>query len=152
MTTDSGFGITDEALGTLVRGHYILSDGERLDDDYYSLTCNLDGRAVGFIAHSLEPDTVRGMLPRLRHVVDQHQALHRLAVEAIVNEFSEEAPSRGEVIDALRDLVLESVEVFPDNHVVLGLTDSCGLHFMDGYWPAVRFNGDDGVIEVTVES
>jgi len=23
---------------------------------------------------------------------------------------------------------------------------------MDGYWPAVRFNGDDGVIEVTVES
>src|SRR3546814_20865136 len=59
--------------------------------------------------------------------------------------FSEEAPSRGEVIDALRDLVLESVEVFPDNHVVLGLTDSCGLHFMDGYWPAVRFNGDDGV-------
>ncbi|TBV83889.1 hypothetical protein EW028_24365, partial [Lysinibacillus sp. OL1] len=32
------------------------------------------------------------------------------------------------------------------------LTDSCGLHFMDGYWPAVRFNGDDGVIEVTVES
>lgn len=104
-------GITDEALGTLVRGHYILSDGERLDDDYYSLTCNLDGRAVGFIAHSLEPDTVRGMLPRLRHVVDQHQALHRLAVEAIVNEFSEEAPSRGEVIDALRDLVLESVEV-----------------------------------------
>jgi hypothetical protein len=81
VTTDSGFGITDEALGTLVRGHYILSDGERLDDDYYSLTCNLDGRAVGFIAHSLEP----------------------------------EAPSRGEVIDALRDLVLESVEVFPDN-------------------------------------
>lgn len=92
-----------------------MSDGERLDDDYYSLTCNLDGRAVGFIAHSLEPDTVRGMLPRLRHVFDQHEALHRLAVEAIVNEFSEEAPSRGEVIDALRDLVLESVEVFPDN-------------------------------------
>jgi hypothetical protein len=115
VTTDSGFGITDEALGTLVRGHYILSDGERLDDDYYSLTCNLDGRAVGFIAHSLEPDAVRGMLPRLRHVFDQHEALHRLAVEAIVNEFSEEAPSRGEVIDALRDLVLESVEVFPDN-------------------------------------
>lgn len=89
------------------------------------------------------------MLPRLRHVFEQHQALHRLAVEAIV---SEEAPSQDEVIDALRDLVLESVEVFPDNHVVLGLTDSCGLHFMDGYWPAVRFNGGDGVVEVTVES
>lgn len=147
MTTDSG--IVDETLGTLVRGHYILSDGERLDDDYYSLTCSLDGRDVGFIAHSLEPDAVRGMLPRLRHVFEQHQALHRLAVEAIV---SEEAPSQDEVIDALRDLVFESVEVFPDNHVVLGLTDSCGLHFMDGYWPAVRFNSDDGVVEVTVES
>ena len=51
----------------------------------------------------------RGMLPRLRHVFEQHQALHRQAVEAIVNESSEEAPSRGEVIDALRDLLLESV-------------------------------------------
>jgi hypothetical protein len=27
----------------------------------------------------------RGMLPRLRHVFEQHQALHRQAVEAIVN-------------------------------------------------------------------
>ncbi|WCT03876.1 hypothetical protein [Rhodococcus qingshengii] len=28
---------------------------------------------------------VRGMLPRLRHAFEHQQALHRLAVEAIVN-------------------------------------------------------------------
>ncbi|MFF2059364.1 hypothetical protein [Rhodococcus qingshengii] len=85
VRTNPSFGIVDETLGTLARGYYVLSDGERLDDDYYSLTCNVDGRTVSFIAHSLDPDAVRGMLPRLRHVFEQHHALHRQAVEAIVN-------------------------------------------------------------------
>lgn len=55
MTTHSGFAIVDDTLGTFVRGHHILSDGVRLDDNYFSLTRNIDGRAVGFIAHSSTP-------------------------------------------------------------------------------------------------
>lgn len=92
------------------------------------------------------------MLPRLHHVFDQLQSLHHLAVQAVVVEFSEDAPSTKELDDAHRDLTLDAVEVFPDNDVVLDLTDTCGSHFMDGYWPAVRFNGDDEVVKVTVES
>lgn len=152
MTTHSGFAIVDDTLGTFVRGHHILSDGVRLDDNYFSLTRNIDGRAVGFIAHSVDPDSVRGMLPRLHHVFDQLQSLHHLAVQAVVVEFSEDAPSTKELDDAHRDLTLDAVEVFPDNDVVLDLTDTCGSHFMDGYWPAVRFNGYDEVVKVTVES
>lgn len=116
------------------------------------LTRNIDGRDVGFIAHSVDPDAVRGMLPRLHHVFDQLQFLHRQAVEAVVYEFSEDAPSAEELDDAQRDLTLDAVEVFPDNDVILDLTDTCGSHFMDGYWPAIRFNGVDNVVKVTVES
>ncbi|KJF23645.1 hypothetical protein CJ178_14025 [Rhodococcus sp. ACPA4] len=152
MTTHSGSAIVDETLGTFVRGHHILSDGVRLDDDYFSLTRNIDGRDVGFIAHSVDSDAVRGMLPRLHHVFDQLQRLHRQAAEAVVYEFSEDPTSTEELDDALRDLALDAVEVFPDNEVVLDLADTCGSHFMDGYWPAVRFNGDDNVVKVTVES
>ena len=36
--------------------------------------------------------------------------------------------------------------------VVLHLADTCGDHFMDGYWPAVQLDPDDNVVAVTVES
>ncbi|QPG88653.1 hypothetical protein [Rhodococcus qingshengii] len=40
--------------------------------------------SFGIVDETLDT-LARGMLPRLRHVFEQHQALHRLAVEAIVN-------------------------------------------------------------------
>jgi len=151
VTTPSGLEIIDQTLGRFVRGHHLLTDGVRLDDDYFSLSREVDGRAIVFLARSVDPETVRSMFPRLHHVFEQRHALHRSAVEAIVYEFSEATPAPEELDDAREDLVLDTVEVFPDGEVVLNLTDTCGSHFMDGYWPAVRFSIDDSVVKVTVE-
>ena len=46
----------------------------------------------------------------------------------------------------------ESRNVRDDGAVVLHLEDGCGEHFMQGYWPAVRFDDDGDVVEVTVEA
>jgi hypothetical protein len=70
----------------------------------------------------------------------------------VVAELSETTPTADELADAERDLVLQTVEVLPEGDVVLHLDDSCGEHLLDGYWPAVRFDTNDAVKEVTVEA
>ena len=48
--------------------------------------------------------------------------------------------------------MLEAVEIEVEGELVLHLADSCGEHILDGYWPAVRFDREDGVVQVTVEA
>jgi hypothetical protein len=35
---------------------------------------------------------------------------------------------------------------------MLHLDDTCGEHFLDGYWPAVRFGTDGSIVGVTIEA
>ncbi|MGW0177407.1 hypothetical protein ACWDUM_26600 [Rhodococcus sp. NPDC003322] len=152
MSTTSDREIVEEALGTFVRGHLDLTDGTRLDDRHFSLTLELGGRDVAFLAAAVGPDEARSLLPRLRRVVHDHDRLVRSAVEAVVRQFGDDPPSVEELADAHDDLVLDTVETHPGGDVVLHLADTCGDHFMDGYWPAVRLDPDDNVVAVTVES
>lgn len=78
--------------------------------------------------------------------------LARRAVEAVVRRFSEEEPTPDELAEASDDLVVELVQRHDGGGTVVHLADSCGEHFLDGYWPAVRFDAVGDVVEVTVES
>ncbi|ARU53814.1 hypothetical protein CBR64_10755 [Cellulosimicrobium cellulans] len=78
--------------------------------------------------------------------------LARRAVEAVVRRFSEDEPTAEELAEAAEDLVVELVQRRDDGGTVVHLADSCGEHFLDGYWPAVRFDAVGDVVEVTVES
>ncbi|MGN7704618.1 enoyl-CoA hydratase/isomerase family protein [Cellulosimicrobium sp. 22601] len=78
--------------------------------------------------------------------------LARRAVEAVVRRFSEDEPTAQELAEAADDLVVELVQRRDDGGTVVHLADSCGEHFLDGYWPAVRFDAVGDVVEVTVES
>lgn len=78
--------------------------------------------------------------------------LARRAVEAVVRRFSEGDPTPDELAAAHDDLVVELVERHEDGSVVVHLADTCGEHFLDGYWPAVRLDSVGDVVEVTVES
>ncbi|WP_308202301.1 enoyl-CoA hydratase/isomerase family protein [Cellulosimicrobium cellulans] len=78
--------------------------------------------------------------------------LARRAVEAVVRRFSEDEPTAQEMAEAADDLVVELVQRRDDGGTVVHLADSCGEHFLDGYWPAVRFDAVGDVVEVTVES
>jgi len=78
--------------------------------------------------------------------------LARRAVEAVVRRFSEDEPTAEELAEAAADLVVELVRRRDDGGTVVHLADSCGGHFLDGYWPAVRFDAVGDVVEVTVES
>ncbi|MGM7423777.1 enoyl-CoA hydratase/isomerase family protein [Cellulosimicrobium sp. CpK407] len=78
--------------------------------------------------------------------------LARRAVEAVVRRFSEDEPTAQELAEAADDLVVDLVQRRDDGGTVVHLADSCGEHFLDGYWPAVRFDAVGDVVEVTVES
>lgn len=78
--------------------------------------------------------------------------LARRAVEAVARRFSEDEPTPAELTELIDDLVVELVERHDDGGMVVHLADSCGGHFLDGYWPAVRFDAVGDVVEVTVES
>ncbi|WP_318782943.1 enoyl-CoA hydratase/isomerase family protein [Cellulosimicrobium sp. SH8] len=78
--------------------------------------------------------------------------LARRAVEAVVRRFSDDEPTAEELAEAADDLVVELVQRRDDGGTVVHLADSCGEHFLDGYWPAVRFDAVGDVVEVTVES
>lgn len=78
--------------------------------------------------------------------------LARRAVDAVVRRFSEGEPTPDELAAAHDDLVVELVERREDGSAVVHLADTCGEHFLDGYWPAVRLDAVGDVVEVTVES
>lgn len=89
---------------------------------------------------------------RLSAFTGAPQAWTRRATDAVARAFSEGEPSASDLDEAAADLRLETVEVRDDGAVVLHLDDGCGEHFMQGYWPAVRFDDDGDVVEVTVEA
>lgn len=135
------------AWGELARATTTLTDGETLVHDWYTA-----GGDPEIMLRATDPDAAAALLPRLAAFFADPAVWHRRATDAVVTEFSERPPTAEELADAERDLVLQTVEVHADGEVVLHLDDSCGEHLLDGYWPAVRFDTSDAVVEVTVEA
>ncbi|CAM3435391.1 hypothetical protein NODU109028_16805 [Nocardioides dubius] len=140
-------GIVASAWGELTRGTFTLTDGEVLVDDYFSLPGEPE-----LMVRTTDPVAAAALLPRLEAFFADRDGWHRRATDAVVTRFSEQAPTSAELDEAEGDLVLQTVEVLAGGEVVLHLDDSCGQHFPDGYWPAVRFGTGDVVAEVTVEA
>ena len=150
--TDAHSTIDDPRLGTLTRARSELTDGTVLTHDWFVGTVSVDGAEIELMVEGTSPDEVTPLLPRLREVVARLDALRRTATDAVVSNFSTGDPEPHELDDAASDLTLDTIESASDGTVVLHLSDSCGDHFPDGYWPAVHLAVDDTVAQVTVES
>lgn len=144
--------IIDDVLGTFIRDAILLSDGDELIDDYFTQTREFDGCEVVLMIDTGDPAEARGLLPRLAQVVERFGELRHASVEAIVRCFSSTPPTDDQFADGARDLEPNTIVVDVDGDVVVHMTDLCGDHFLDGYWPAARFDADDEFVEVTVEA
>jgi hypothetical protein len=133
--------------GVFTRAVTVLTDGDSLVHDWYVA----DGEPE-LVLRTADAPEATALLPRLGDVLADRAAWHKRATDAVVTQFSEDDPTQAELDDAADDLVLTTVEVHPGGEVVLHLDDSCGEHFLDGYWPAVRFDQVGAVVVVTVEA
>lgn len=139
--------------GELTRATTTLTSGETLVHDWYSpeAASSADGEP-DLMLNATDAAAASALLPRVAAFFADRAGWHRRATDAVVHEFSTEEPTADELAEAAHDLVLHTLEVLADGDVVLHLNDSCGQHFLDGYWPAVRFDADDVAVEVTVEA
>ncbi|PZT83251.1 MULTISPECIES: hypothetical protein [unclassified Streptomyces] len=144
--------IMDDALGVFTRTVHSYAGGQPEVGPFYTSTCELDGRRVAFLIDTIDPTEVRRLLPRLRQVVEWRGDLKRRAVEAVVHAFSQGAATAEDLAEAHDDLLLDTIVAESNGDVLLHLTDSCGGHMLDGYWPAVRFDRDDTLVKVTIEA
>jgi len=144
--------VEDDLLGTLVRATTELTDGEILLHDWYAGSVAVDGGELDLMIEGTTPDEVAPLLPRLREVVSRLGALRRVASDAVVTRFSNGEPEAHELEEAASDLTLDTIEASADSTIILHLTDDCGEHFPEGYWPAVHLGPDDGIADITVES
>lgn len=150
--SDASPTIDDPELGTFTRATSELTDGSVLTHDWFVGTVSVEGAEIELMLEGQTPDDVAPLLPRMRDVVKRLHLLRRIATDAVVTNFNTGEPERQDLDDAASDLALEAIEVTPDGTAVLHLTDTCGEHFPEGYWPAVHLGIDDAVQQVTVES
>ncbi|MHC9043340.1 hypothetical protein ACYX8G_02090 [Microbacterium saperdae] len=139
-------------LGTFTRASTEMTDGTVLTHDWYVGSLSTNGTELELMVEATTPEEARALLPRLVRAVTELPSRRRLASDAVVTEFSQGDPEPSELDEAATDLALETIEVEADGTVILHLTDTCGTHFPEGYWPAVHFGADDDIIQVTVES
>lgn len=144
--------IDHPALGTFTRASTEMTDGTVLTHDWYVGSLSADGTELELMVEATAPEEARALLPRLQAAIADLAARRRLASDAVVAEFSQGEPEPSELDEAASDLALETIEVAADGTVILHLTDTCGSHFPEGYWPAVHFGADDDIAQVTVES
>ncbi|WP_047521843.1 hypothetical protein [Microbacterium sp. ZOR0019] len=150
--TDAHPTIDDPELGAFTRATSELTDGSVLTHDWFVGTVSVAGTELDLMLEGTTVDEVTPLLPRLREVIARLDVLRRLATDAVVTNFSTGEPEPHELDDAFADLALETIEASSDGTVVLHLTDTCGEHFPEGYWPAAHLGVDDTVDQVTVES
>lgn len=144
--------IEDPELGTFARATTKLTDGSILTHDWYAKTVAIDGAELEIMLEATSAEEAQARLPRLHETLTALGTLRRVATDAVVTNFSNGEPEPHELDDAASDLILETIEAAADGTVVLHLTDSCGEHFPEGYWPAVHLGADNVVQAVTVEA
>ncbi|MFJ3471315.1 hypothetical protein ACIPJ1_00105 [Microbacterium maritypicum] len=150
--TDENATIDDPELGRFARARSVLTDGTVLTHDWFVGTTSVEGTEVELMLEGTSSDEVAPLLPRMRDAVKRLDIVHRIATDAVVANFSTGAPEPQELDEAASDLTIEAIEAASDGTVILHLTDNCGEHFPEGYWPAVHLGVDDSVAQVTVES
>lgn len=133
--------------GVFTRAATTLTDGEVLVHDWY-----VAGGEPEIMLRSADAAEAARLLPQLAVFFSDRTRWHRRATDAVVTQFSEGEPQPAELDEAETDLVLATVEAYPDGDVVLHFDDSCGEHLPEGYWPAVRFDGSGAISAVTVEA
>lgn len=139
-------------LGTFTRASTEMTDGTVLTHDWYVGSVSSEGTELELMLEATSPEEARALLPRLQDAISELPSRRRSASDAVVTEFSQGEPEPSELDDAATDLALETIEVEADGTVILHLTDTCGSHFPEGYWPAVHFGAEGGITQVTVES
>lgn len=144
--------IDDAELGTFTRATTELTDCTVLTHDWYGGSLVRDDSSIELMLEGTSAEESRARLPRLRTVVADIDSIHRRASDAVVAAFSQGDPEPFELDDAASDLALEAIEASADGTIVLHLTDTCGTHFPEGYWPAAHLGDDDTITHVTVES
>lgn len=150
--TDEHPTIEHPELGTFIRASTEMTDGTVLTHDWYVGSVSADGTELELMIEATTPEEARALLPRLQSTIADLASRRRQASDAVVTEFSQGDPEPSELGEAATDLALETIEVEADGTVILHLTDACGTHFPEGYWPAVHFGADDDITQVTVES
>ncbi|KRC62437.1 hypothetical protein ASE14_00940 [Agromyces sp. Root81] len=143
--------IVDPELGAFTRAITHLEAGPPLVFDWYVGSADVVGSEVECMVRATEPEEVRQLLSRLKVTVAAFPELGRTATDAVVERLGDGEPSADELEDAAADLKLETIEATADG-VVLHFTDTCGEHFLGGYWPAVRLGADHRIIDITVEA
>lgn len=133
--------------GIFTRSTTTLTNGEVLVHEAFSTASTPQ-----LILATPDAAEAAALLPALSPFMTDAATWTRRATDAVVHRFSEEEPTPGELDDAATDLVVAAVEVRPGGDVQVHLDDTCGEHFLEGYWPAVRFPADGSEPEVTVES
>lgn len=88
----------------------------------------------------------------MREAITGLTSIQRMVSDAVVTYFSDGQPEPHELDEAASDLRLETIEASTDGAVILRLADTCGEHFMEGYWPAVHLGASGDIEQVTVES
>ncbi|MFS0854408.1 hypothetical protein [Microbacterium sp. 179-I 3D4 NHS] len=144
--------LDDPDLGVFTRATTELADGSVLTHDWYAGTLPHDDADIELLLEATTTEEACARLPRLRSVVSELETVHRAATDAVVSAFSQGDPDAQELDAAASDLALEAIEVSADGSVVLHLTDVCGEHFPEGYWPAAHLDAGGTVRTVTVES
>ncbi|MGW2093194.1 hypothetical protein [Promicromonospora sukumoe] len=141
------------AWGDLTRATTTLTSGETLVHDWYDTSAAdvADGEPE-LMLRATDAEAATALLPRVAAFFADRAGWHRRATDAVVAEFTTGEPTADDLAEAADDLVLQTVEVLPEGDVVLHLDDSCGQHFLDGYWPSVRFDTSDAAVEVNVEA
>lgn len=150
--TDSPDAFTHARFGEFRRARTELGAGEVLEHDWYIGNVVVDGAEVEVMIGTGDPVRARVLLPDLEDVVGAFAALARTASDAVVTEFGGAETAPEELDDAAQDLRVSTIEMREDGTVVLHLEDTCGQHFLDGYWPAVSLNAERKVLEVSVEA
>jgi hypothetical protein len=144
--------VDDAVLGRLSRATSELTDGTVLTHDWYAGAVSTDAGDLEIMIEATTPEGVAPLLPRVRDAIARIADLRRLATDAVVSTFSTGEPEPADLAAAASDLSLEALEAAADGSIVLHLTDTCGEHFPEGYWPAVHLGVGDDVERVTVES
>lgn len=143
--------IEDAELGILTRAESTLEDGERVVHDWFAGTVTRDDHEIELVIDGESAADAEQLLPRTRAVVAAIDSIRRSASDAVITRFSDSEPSAHELDEGYDDLVLDAIEATADS-TVLHFTDSCGLHFPAGFWPAVQLDANGDIADVTVES
>ncbi|MEU0540942.1 hypothetical protein ABZ319_13825 [Nocardia sp. NPDC005978] len=149
---DAQTAVTHPELGVFERARTELTDGQVLEHDWYEGRALIANEELELMLETSDPDSARALLPVIATAVGALPTLSRIASDAVVGRFGDQPPTPEELEEAATDLRVVTVAARMDGTVVLHFEDTCGEHFLEGYWPAVVLDSAFEVLDITVEA